>query len=264
MLTRRRRSRASRRGVILLAAALALAALGTVGKRAGLERAGSALARLERWGELAGLGLDQVALIGHRYTADRDIFEAIDLKRSRTLLTFDSQRAQARVLELPWIAEASIERIFPDRLEVRVSERTPVAVWTRGERSVLIDDGGRTLGPVAADGMPALPRVTGEGADRAAAGLISLLAASELKSQLAYAERVGERRWTLRLKEGGAIQLPAQDEAKALKKAAAVLALAVSAAEIDVRATGRAIVRDVPRPSQAQLTEPDGARRNRL
>src|SRR5262249_48093223 len=156
----------------------------------GLERAGSVVAKLERWGELAGLGLDQVQLIGHRYTADRDIFEAIDLRRSRTLLSFDSERAQARLLGLPWIAGGRTERIFPDRLEVRVRERTPVAVWTRGERSVLIDDSGRSLAPVAAETMPALPRVTGAGADRAAAGLFALLAASELNGRVAYAERI--------------------------------------------------------------------------
>ena len=90
--------------------------------------------KLETLGELAGLGLIRSSLIGHRYTADSDIFEAIGLKRARTMLSFDPRRAGAP-RELPWVEQASIERVFPDRLEVRITERTPLAVWSRGERS---------------------------------------------------------------------------------------------------------------------------------
>jgi cell division protein FtsQ len=221
------------------------------------QHAGTVLAKLETWAQLAGLGLDQVTLIGHRYTADTDIFEAIGLKRARTMLSFDPAAAQARLAELPWIQQASLERVFPDRLEVRVTERTPVAVWGRGERSFLIDGAGRTLAQVPADVMPELPRVTGEGADSAAAGLFAVLAPfPDLKARIASAERVGGRRWTLRLNGGGAIQLPVEGEAQALAQAAGLLATGFGRGEIDVRAAGRAIVREAPRASQAQVNAP--------
>ena len=238
---------------------LGFALLTSVGlSAAGLARTGAPLlAKLESWAELAGLGLDQVVLLGHRYTTDTEIFEALDLRRSRTMLSFDSQSAQARLAELPWIARASIERVFPDRLEVRVWERTPVAIWRRSERSYLIDENGRTLAPAAAETMPTLPRVAGEGADGATPGLLMLLAGSpELKARLAYAERIGGRRWTLRLKSGGAIHLPVEGEAQALAKAVAVLASGLPRAEIDVRAPSRPIVRELPRSSQAELSAP--------
>jgi cell division protein FtsQ len=227
---------------------------------------GSLRAELEGWAQKIGLGLDQVVLIGHRYTPDTDIFEAIDLKRSRTMLTFDSQRAQSRIAELPWVLEASIERVFPDRLEVRVTERTPVAVFRRGEASVLIDATGRTLAPVAADVLPGLPRLSGVGADAAAAGLLALLAANpELNSRIAYAERVAGRRWTLRLKSGGAVQLPAEGEAAALSQAQMILAAAGGdRVEIDLRAPQRAILRQPPRAGQAQLVRPERRPTDRL
>jgi cell division protein FtsQ len=241
---------------------LLLAALAAFGLAQGVtlvrnQHAGTVLAKLETWAQLAGLGLDQVTLIGHRYTADTDIFEAIGLKRARTMLSFDPAAAQARLAELPWIQQASLERVFPDRLEVRVTERTPVAVWGRGERSFLIDGAGRTLAQVPADVMPELPRVTGEGADSAAAGLFAVLAPfPDLKARIASAERVGDRRWTLRLIGGGAIQLPVEGEAQALAQAAGLLATGFGRGEIDVRAAGRAIVREAPRASQAQVNAP--------
>jgi cell division protein FtsQ len=253
---RLRYPRQAHRSVLLLAplAALALAQGVTLVRN---EHAGTVLAKLETWAQLAGLGLDQVTLIGNRYTADTDIFEAIGLKRARTMLSFDPAAAQARLAELPWIQQASLERVFPDRLEVRVTERTPMAVWSRGERSFLIDGTGRTLAQVPADVMPQLPRVTGEGADSAAAGLFAVLAAfPDLKARMASAERVGGRRWTVRLNGGGAIQLPVEGEAQALAQAAGLLATGFGRGEIDVRAAGRAIVREAPRASQAQVSAP--------
>lgn len=237
--------------VLLALAALLLAASA---KLALSQTAGRLFATLETWAQLAGVGLDQVALIGHRYTADGDIFEAIDLKRARTMLSFDPQRARSRLAELPWIAEASIERVLPDRLEVRIRERTPVAVWSRGERSVLIDGAGRTLASVPADVMPHLPRISGEGAAAAAAELFGLIGRfPEVKARLASAERIGGRRWTLRLMGGGAVHLPVTGEAEALAEAARLLAKGFERAEIDVRAPARAIVREPPRPKQAEL-----------
>jgi len=62
---RLRRVRQSYRCLLLLAV---LAALGLAQgvKLARSEQAGTVLAKLETWAQLAGLGLDQVTLIGHR------------------------------------------------------------------------------------------------------------------------------------------------------------------------------------------------------
>ena len=261
---RRRRPRLARRYLLVL---LALAALGLAHgvKLVRGEYAGTVLAKLESWAQLAGLGLDQVTLVGHRYTADKDIFEAIGLKRARTMLSFDPAAAQARLAELPWIEQVSLERVFPDRLEVRVTERTPVAVWSRGEQNFLIDGTGRTLAQVPADLMPQLPRVAGEGADSAAAGLFAVLAPfADLKARFTSAQRVGGRRWTLRLSGGGAIQLPPEGEAQALAQAAGLLATGFGRGEIDLRAAGRAIVREGPRASQAQVNGPERRPTDRL
>ena len=92
------------------------------------------------------------------------------------MLSFDSRAAQDRIERLPWVERASIERVLPDRLEVRVSERSPSAVWRLGDRNFLIDKSGRVLAAVPRDAMPSLPRVAGEGAATEAAGLYALLA----------------------------------------------------------------------------------------
>ena len=204
-----------------------------------------ALAEIERIIELAGFGLTQVSVTGYRYTLDSDIFDALGLGAARTMLSFDSRAAQNRIERLPWVERASVERVVPDRLEVRVSERSPSAVWRLGDRNFLIDKSGRILAAVPANAMPALPRVAGEGAATEAAQLHAALAGHpSLLARMETAERVGGRRWVLRLADGGTVQLPAHGEAEAIGRALRVAgARGPGTSEIDVRVPERTLVR---------------------
>ena len=230
---------------------LALAAVGIIaflvfaGLARPLNSPAPALAEIERIIELAGFGLTQVSVTGHRYTPDSDILDAVGLDSARTLLSFDSRAAQDRIERLPWVERASIERVLPDRLEVRVSERSPFAVWHRGNRSFLIDKSGRVLSAVPRTAMPSLPRVAGEGAALEAARLIALLAGHPaFMARVDVAERMGGRRWMLRLADGGSVQLPARGEAEALARALRIAhARGLEAGEVDVRVPERTLVR---------------------
>jgi cell division protein FtsQ len=200
---------------------------------------------IERLAETAGLGLQQVAVSGHRFTPDSDIFDALGLDAARTLLSFDSRAAKERIERLPWVERASIERIIPDRLEVQVVERAPFAVWQAEGRTFLIDRSGRVLTGIAPDAMPALPRLAGEGAPREAAALSELLARHPgLLPRVKLAERIGGRRWRLNLADGGAIELPASGEGKALARAVTLARHGIApASEVDLRAEGRTLLR---------------------
>ena len=198
----------------MLAGAVSAAAL-LAGLPRGENSPAPALAEIERIVDLAGFGLTQVSLTGHRFTLDSDIFEALDLGSAPTMLSFDSRAAQDRIERLPWVERASIERIVPDRLEVRISERAPFAVWRRDTRHLLIDRTGRVLASVAPDAMPELPRIAGEGAATAVGRLMDLLASQPaLAHQVMLAERIGGRRWALHLADGSTMQLPAAGEAR--------------------------------------------------
>jgi cell division protein FtsQ len=238
--------------------ALAVLALAATGAMHGA--ASPLVAELERWLELAGFGLRQVAITGYRFTADGDIFDAIDLEHARTLLSFDSRAAQGRIEALPWVDTASIERILPDRIEVRIKERTPIAAWQRGEGIFLIDGTGRVLAAVRGDRVPPLPRISGEGAAEAAADLLRVLAAyPAVLRELALAERVGERRWTLWLADGGSILLPATGETAALARAVAIRgALAWRAIAIDLRVANRPLIAGAPTSGAVAANGPSG------
>jgi cell division protein FtsQ len=105
-----------------------------------------------------------------------------------------------------------------------------------------------------------LPRIAGEGAATAAAALYALLAGyPTLARQVEIAERIGERRWTLRLAGGGAIALPAVGVADALARAPQLVAVAAQegANEIDLRVSGRTLVRATATAQQVVGQIPD-------
>jgi cell division protein FtsQ len=254
----------ARRGLwpILPAAAAALGAaavfilIGRSGEAA--PRAQPALTEIERMLDRAGYGLTHITLTGHRLTPDSDIFDAIDLASTPTLLSFDTRAARARVERLSWVERASIERVFPDRIEVHITERTPFAMWRLGSRTYLIDKTGHILAAVAPQTAPSLPRVAGEGAATEAAALFALMAGyPALGRRVELAERVGGRRWTLRLSNGAVIELPAEGVADALSRLPGLMEAArrTGANEIDLRVAGRALVRKGPdeRPGSQQV-----------
>jgi cell division protein FtsQ len=164
-----------------------------------------------------GFGIDEVSVTGHRFTADSDIFDALDLPNVKTMVALDPARVQARLQRLPWVASATISRIYPGRAHVQVTEREAFALWVRETNAMLIDSAGRTLSAVNPDDAPSLPRIAGEGAPEAAPALLATLAHfPAVLSRLTLSQRVTARRWALQLTHGVQLELPSEGEATAL------------------------------------------------
>lgn len=196
----------------------------------------------------AGFGIDEVVLTGHKQTADRDIFEALDLVNARSLASLDTGGVRRRLERLPWIASAEIMRIWPNRLEVRVKERRPMAVWRVGGREHLIDETGRVLTEIHRSTGLALPRISGEGAQTEAKALLDALARHpRLAGKVEEAERIGARRWSLTLSGGVILHLPPDQEVAGLERAArdVEIARAIESGSgvVDLRVPGRVAIR---------------------
>jgi cell division protein FtsQ len=89
------------------------------------------------------------------------VFEE-DLGRSVYLLDLDKRRLA--LLGIPWVADATVSRLWPDRVSVRLVERKPVAFVKQANRATLIDAQGFLMeAPVSAQFR--LPVVAGVGPD---------------------------------------------------------------------------------------------------
>ena len=204
--------------------------------------------RLDRLAIAAGFGVDQISITGRRFASDNRIFDALGVSPAISLLRFDARAARARIEALPWIKSARLMRVFPDRLSVEVRERVPFAIWQNNDTRKLIDAEGHVLGQIAVGYDIGLPIVVGKGAPGAAQRLVSALKRHpDLLARTKNAERIGQRRWTLRLHNGMAIRLPAEGAAEALdqlqKLHARMQILDRDILSVDLRMSSRVTVR---------------------
>lgn len=203
----------------------------------------------------AGLGLDQVALVGNKNTSDTAIFSALGLEQSPTFFSLSISEARKRIETLPWVKSVAISRAFPSQLNIRITERTPVAVWETGDGREIpsfIDATGRVLGAVAmGENRQGLMRLLGKGAPADSRNLMALLNRhATLRKFVRVAERVGVRRWSLHLATGSIVHLPAEGVDAALRRPKVQQVLnelgRYSNVTIDLRTPGRITVRRQP------------------
>ncbi|MBV8971402.1 MAG: FtsQ-type POTRA domain-containing protein [Sphingomonadaceae bacterium] len=128
---------------------------------------------------------------------------------TNSMLLVDLAAARARLVALPWVADASVARRLPDTLIVDVTERRPVALWQLHHRLVVIDRAGVPLTSNHLERFAALPLVVGPEANTHVGDLIALLAAAPRLGRLVDAATyVGTRRWDLRFRSGETLLLP--------------------------------------------------------
>jgi cell division protein FtsQ len=221
---------------LLIAGSAAGLQLGTTGARP----PSALLAHIDQWLTGKGLGIDQVSLEGHRYTTDADIFDALDLVNAGSMLRFNGTEAANRMLRLSWVERVQIKPLVPNGLHVVITERTPFAVWEYEGRRQLIDKSGHRLASVGPASFTRLPRVHGDSAHTAVADLHATLSLfPAIETRLSVAQRIGGRRWVLVLDNGVKVHLPAEQDAAAIQRLAALQAgtglLDRDVAEIDLR-----------------------------
>ena len=165
-----------------------------------------------------GFAIDEIRVSGNRETSEIDIFDRVGLDGWTSLVGFDVQDARDRIASLPWVEEASVRKIYPSTLEVKIVEREPFAIWQQGSRLSLIENDGRTIAPLSGARYRALPLVVGVGAEEPAAGFVAKVSAyPDLAARVRGYVRVSERRWDLRLENGMTVKLPERGEDDALR-----------------------------------------------
>ena len=140
-----------------------------------------------------------------------------------SLLFLDVEQTRERLKSNPWIADATVLKLYPGELQIGIREREAFALWQKdGQVSVIADDG-TVLEPYVAPRLIELPLVVGRGAETRAKEFLALLDRyPDLRASVRATVLVGERRWNLRLKNGIDVRLPETDIAPALERLVAL------------------------------------------
>src|SRR3979411_1836284 len=80
----------------------------------------------------AGFNITGVALAGHKHLTREEIFAIAGVTGHSSLLFLDLADARARLKTNPWIADATVQKLYPDRLQITITERVAFALWQKG------------------------------------------------------------------------------------------------------------------------------------
>jgi cell division protein FtsQ len=165
----------------------------------------------------AGFNIASIALTGQQQISREDILTAAGITGRTSLLFLDADSARRKLKNNPWIAEATVLKLYPDRLQIGITERQAFALWQKnGQLSVIAEDG-TVLEPFVARRFTGLPLVVGEGAKERAKDILALIGRyPEISTSMTAAVLVAQRRWNLRLKNGIDVRLPETDVETAL------------------------------------------------
>jgi cell division protein FtsQ len=206
----------------------------------------------------AGFRIMSVALSGNVHVSREEVLAIAGITGTTSLLFLDVATVRERLRTNPWIADATVLKLYPGELQVSISERQAFALWQKDRLVSVIAEDGTVLEPYIAPGLVRLPLVVGQGAETRAKAFLALLERyPEIRDQVRASILVGERRWNLRLRNGLDIRLPEIDAARALDRLVALerdsKLSTRDIAAIDLRLPDRVTVRLSPAAAQLRL-----------
>ncbi|MGB7288006.1 MAG: cell division protein FtsQ/DivIB [Salaquimonas sp.] len=165
-----------------------------------------------------GIAIEAYQVDGNREVSDLEVVNLLAPDHGTSILSYDVAVARDLLKSNPWIADATVSKVYPNKLAIKIEERTPFALWQNEHGLFLIDRKGLVLSEN--DGRKdQLPLVVGKGAEVEAANIVALLQQlPELAVGAKALIRVGERRWDIETKEGITIMLPEEGQARELKR----------------------------------------------
>ncbi len=165
----------------------------------------------------AGFRITTVGINGRKQLSQDEVLAIGGVNGRSSLLFLDADTVRAKLKANPWIADATILKLYPGRLQIDIVERTAFALWQQDGRLSVIASDGAVLEPYVSRRFLSLPLVVGKGADTRAHDFLALLDRyPQVRSVTKAAIFVGERRWNLRLKDGLDVRLPENDVGNAL------------------------------------------------
>jgi cell division protein FtsQ len=168
-------------------------------------------AKIERF------SIKKIDFDGNERVPDVLLLKASGLRYKSNILSVSLEDVKKKLEGISWIKSVIVQRKFPGTIYVRVAERIPIAILQSKYKLYLVDSDGVVLENDGIGNFSNLAIVVGEGAEKEAANLLSCLDKfHKIRKQLAFAVRIGKRRWNMKINRGIVVKLPEKGIMQAL------------------------------------------------
>jgi cell division protein FtsQ len=196
----------------------------------------------------AGFNISSIALTGQNQLTREQILAVAGVTGRTSLLFLNADDARIRLKANPWIADATVLKLYPDRLHISITERKAYALWQKAGRVSVIARDGTVLDSYVSAPFTQLPLVVGQGAAERAEEFLALMDRyPAIRDQARAYILVAERRWNLKLKNGLDVRLPEAQPERAIETLIALdrdkKLLSRDITAIDLRLADRVTVR---------------------
>jgi cell division protein FtsQ len=204
-----------------------------------------------------GFRIAAISLAGSKEVSREEILTTAGVTGHASLLFLDADAARTRLMANPWIADAAVLKLYPDRLQITISERQAFALWQKDGRVSVVAADGTVLEPFVEDRYLDLPLVVGPGAERLAKAFLAIVDRyPDIRAVVHASVLVADRRWNLRLNNGIDVRLPETNIEQALDRLVALdrekKLLSRDIAAVDLRLPDRVTIRLSDAAAQAR------------
>ncbi len=170
-----------------------------------------------------GFSIAAVSLTGPKEVSREEVLTTAGVTGRASLLFLDADAARTRLMANPWIADAAVLKLYPNRLQITITERQAFALWQEEGRLSVIAADGTELEPFVEDRYRGLPLVVGRGAERQARDFLAIVDRyPDIRALMRASILVAQRRWNLQLDNGVDVRLPETNVAQALDRLVAL------------------------------------------
>src|SRR3954467_4864849 len=112
----------------------------------------------------AGFRITSVVINGRKQLSQDEILAIGGVSGRSSLLFLDADVVREKLKANPWIADATVLKLYPGRLMIDITERQAFALWQQAGRLSVISDDGAGFQTYVSRRFPSLPPVGRKGA----------------------------------------------------------------------------------------------------
>lgn len=135
--------------------------------------------------------------------------DVFDSYKSESIFLIPIEKIQSYLESIDCVASANISRQLPSRIEIKVKNKEPIAIWQYQKNFFFINEDNSLMKIRNSKNLMDFIIVTGENAFKHTKNLINIISVDkDMFDKVDAAMRVGNRRWDIKLVGGLIIKLP--------------------------------------------------------